>query len=155
MSDEEDIIGGIDDEELDGVFEDVVEEAPGGDSDIEVEPDETPLLAATDRLDEVSRGKSIYIAPSNEWITSDLLSEYEMTELVSIRASQIERDASTVMCDIGNLDDCIKIAQRELMERKCPLLVRRVVGTMVLNGETFIRVEDRDPREMQFSLTWT
>jgi hypothetical protein len=156
MSDEEsigDIDGGAD-EELDGVFEDADDEAaPVGDSDDEIEPGETPLPAATDRLEE-THGRNIYVAPREEWITSDLLSEYEMTELVSIRASQIERDPSTAMCDIGDLDDCILIAQRELMERKCPLIVRRVVGIMIQGGETHVRVEDRDPREMQFSLTW-
>jgi len=154
MSDEESIgdIDGGEEEGLDGVFEDIDTDAPG-DSDIEVEPEETPLPMATERLED-TRGKNIYVAPREEWITSDMLSEYEMTELISIRASQIERDPSTAMCDIGDLDDCIKIAQRELMERKCPLIVRRVVGTMILNGEIFIRVEDRDPREMQYSLTW-
>ncbi len=150
MSDDEsigDIDGGAE-EELDGVFEDVEDEPVVVDSDDELEPGETPLPTATDRLED-ARGKNIYVAPREEWITSDLLSEYETTELVSIRASQIERDPSTAMCDIGDLDDCIEIARRELLERKCPLIIRRVVGTMILNGEVYTRVEDRDPREMQ------
>ena len=51
----------------------------------------------------------------------------EYTEAVSIRATQIA-NGGTIYVDVGNLDNPIDIAKKEIASKKCPLVLRRVVG---------------------------
>lgn len=77
-------------------------------------------------------------------ILSRVMSDYEMSSLLSIRASQIA--ASGVAFVTSTADDAIAIAREELYARKCPLIVRRSRGII---GDTQY-VEDWNPNEMIF-----
>lgn len=77
-------------------------------------------------------------------ILSRVMSDYEMSSLLSIRASQIA--ASGVAFVTSMADDAIAIAREELYARKCPLIVRRNRGII---GDTQY-VEDWNPNEMIF-----
>lgn len=96
----------------------------------------------------------IIVKPENRR-TSQVLSKYEMTEIISIRSTQISQH-SNCMVDITGLDDPIKMAKRELMARKCPLIVRRFVGCKknVKTGVVEDYYEYWSPSEMQFSTVY-
>ncbi len=68
----------------------------------------------------------IYIDPENRK-TRNILSSYELTEIISIRATQIEEHGRAFV-PYADLTDAILIARRELQEGKCPLILRRCVG---------------------------
>lgn len=69
----------------------------------------------------------IKVVKPEDHLTPNILSQYEMTEIISIRSTQI---AKTGVCTvkIDGLDDPILMAKRELIQRKCPLRCRRYVG---------------------------
>jgi len=87
--------------------------------------------------------------------TSNIITKTEMTELVSIRATQISQH-NNCMVDLGGFKDPIKLAQRELMLRKCPLVLERCVGER-LNLETKKMekyYEFWQPNEMTFATSY-
>lgn len=85
-------------------------------------------------------------------LTTDVLSIYEMTNIVSIRATQISTNLNP-MVDVSDLQDPILMAKRELMMRKCPLIVRRFVGEKknAKTGKYELVYEFRNPNTMIFS----
>ena len=110
------------------------------DEDIE-EVDKTDVLSTTDT--EVMIEKDVYvedaehipvkyyknvivIKPENRK-SSNILTNFEICEIISIRSQQISKDDKTLI-EKGILDDPISIAKKELMERKCPLVLRRKIG---------------------------
>jgi DNA-directed RNA polymerase subunit K/omega len=68
--------------------------------------------------------KEIKIVPENERMTSNYLQLHEYTELIGNRARHIEKGAD-IYVDGTGLDDPIKIAKKELWERKFPLNLNR------------------------------
>ena len=70
--------------------------------------------------------REINIVPKNERKTSDIITQYEYTEITSIRAKQIE-NGSRIFMDIKDLSDPVKIAEREIVEKRCPLSIRRML----------------------------
>ena len=71
--------------------------------------------------------KEIIIVPDNFRRTSDAITKFEFTDVVSNRAKQIE-NGSRVFVDIKDETDPIKMAELEIRLRKCPLSVRRLIG---------------------------
>ena len=69
---------------------------------------------------------TINIVPNHLRRTSDIITKYEYTEVISVRAKQIEK-GSKIFIDIKNLSNPISIAKRELEEKKCPLSIRRML----------------------------
>jgi len=59
--------------------------------------------------------------------SSNILTKFEQCEIISIRAQQIANN-DIALIDKGLLDDPIDIAKKELMLRKCPLILRRKMG---------------------------
>jgi DNA-directed RNA polymerase subunit K/omega len=72
--------------------------------------------------------KEITIVPPNYRRTSDVITKYEFTEVVSNRARQIE-NGSVIFTDIGNESNPIKMAELEIHKRMCPLSIRRMITT--------------------------
>lgn len=97
--------------------------------------------------------REIIIIKPEERRTSSTMSRYEMTEHVSIRATQISQ-YNNCMVDITGLDDPVKMAKRELMMRMSPLVLRRHVGDALLNGEMCSYYEYWSPNEMAFAVTY-
>lgn len=72
--------------------------------------------------------KEINIVPMKNRITSEIMSLYEYTEVVSHRAKQIE-NGGIVFVDIKNETDPIKIAELEIKNKKCPLSILRMYNS--------------------------
>lgn len=68
--------------------------------------------------------KTIVEMNNKEKITIPYMTKYERTSLIGIRAQQIATGA-TPLVDVEGLKDTAQIAEKELMERKIPLIVRR------------------------------
>eukprot|EP01041_Mallomonas_annulata_P013167 gene13167-27853_t len=57
-------------------------------------------------------------------ITSKYMTKYERARVLGTRALQISMNAP-VMVDVGGETDSLKIAMKELRERKIPMIIRR------------------------------
>jgi DNA-directed RNA polymerase subunit K/omega len=131
-------------ETLDASVDEVADSAESSESE--------EMAAAIDHIpDEVCRTEQIVIVEPSQWRTTDVLSRFEMTRLISIRAAEIEANPSVCMIEYSG-DDPINIAKQELAARKCPLVIRRVVGdnhTKVDGADcTIVYVECRNPNTM-------
>src|SRR3989304_960960 len=61
---------------------------------------------------------------NKEKITIPYLTKYEKTRLLGVRTQQLSMGAIP-MVEVGNLKDTADIAEKELRERKIPLIIRR------------------------------
>lgn len=68
-----------------------------------------------------------FIRKNDDKITSNILTIYEITELIGIRATQISNGAP-VFTDVEYLTDPIEMAKKEIINNKCPLYVKRYIG---------------------------
>ena len=104
-------------------------------TDAEPEPDEDEEeeeeddVEIVEEINEVPRTpvkfhKTIIIVKPENRKSSNIMNRFEMCDVISIRAQQISKD-NKYMIDVTDLDDPIRIAKRELMQRKCPLVLRR------------------------------
>jgi DNA-directed RNA polymerase I, II, and III subunit RPABC2 len=137
MSDDEDPIGsagGFDNEGgmFDGADEDDEEEKPlddrgeeHGDAmdddglDVTGERDDGIAAEGVDGNMVVSTGTA-----STERVTTRYLTKYERARVLGTRALQISMNAP-VMVDLDGETDPLRIAEKELRERKIPIIVRR------------------------------
>lgn len=97
-----------------------------------------PLLRAS------NRHVVVKVVPPEERITDNRLHKSEAAYLLSMRAAQIAKDR-TCFVDTGDMRDPGAMAYAELYARRCPLVLRRQVGTGP-GGEPI--VEDWNVREM-------
>jgi DNA-directed RNA polymerases I, II, and III subunit RPABC2 len=67
----------------------------------------------------------IFISPENRK-TSEIMTKFEYTDIISQRAKQIEK-GSAVFTDVGDLTDPIQIAEKELRDKRCPLDIVRMI----------------------------
>lgn len=74
-----------------------------------------------------NESKIQYIIKSDDKITSNILTIYEMTELIGIRATQISQGAP-VFVDIEFISDPIEMAKKEIINNRCPLYIKRYIG---------------------------
>lgn len=135
MSDDEDPIGRGDGyDNSGGVFDGGDDDDAGLDDraedDGEGAPDEDALDVTGEREDMVVEGSgadgllvATGTAPS-ERITTRYLTKYERARVLGTRALQISMNAP-VMVDLDGETDPLRIAEKELRERKIPIIVRR------------------------------
>lgn len=99
--------------------------------------------------------REIIIKPENR-ITTDTLTKFNMTEIVSIRAAQIAK-FNNCLVNTDGLTSAVAMAKRELMMRKCPLKLRRVVGTVCDHAkkEVITYIEVWSPNDMKFAIHWS
>ena len=71
--------------------------------------------------------KEIIIVPKQYRKTSEKITKFEFTSIVSNRAKQIE-NGSIVFADIGGETDPIVMAEIEVRKKKCPLSIRRMLN---------------------------
>lgn len=90
--------------------------------------------------------KIIIIRPENRR-TSHHMTQCEITEIISIRASQIAKK-NQAFVDIENMTDPVKIATKELLSNMCPYILRRKVGEIVENGQIVEYIEFWDVNTM-------
>ena len=95
------------------------------DEDIFKEEEETPLK------DDI---KIIYRVPDDERITTNILSLFEMTKIVGLRAQQIANgntDNPVIFVDAEDIINSASIekekemAEKEILEKRCPYKIRR------------------------------
>jgi hypothetical protein len=121
-----------------------------GESDEEVEEnEEIDVKSVSDFIQEI-----IIIKPENRR-TSNMMSKFEMTNHICIRATQIAK-FNNCMVDINGLTTPEMMAKRELMMRKSPLTLRRQVGKIrnKKTGKIDIFYEYWDPNVMMFATTY-
>lgn len=119
-----------------GVFQEdeMMDEAKNDDEGIQDgdddEDDDDALDVTGDRDDSttvlgmgnaVSEGRA---TPASERITTKYLTKYERARVLGTRALQISMNAP-VMVDLDGETDSLKIAEKELRERKIPIIIRR------------------------------
>lgn len=68
-----------------------------------------------------------FIIKNDDKITSNILTIYEVTELIGIRATQISNGSPT-FTNMDDLADPIEMAKKELLDNKFPLYVKRYIG---------------------------
>lgn len=93
--------------------------------------------------------KTIIVIPPGERRTSNIINDYEFTEAVGIRASQIERGAP-VFTEVVGLNNPIAMARKEFYDRKNPLILERIVD----QHNQVYRVEHWKVREMTFPIKY-
>lgn len=77
--------------------------------------------------------RTIYIKPENN-ITSDVMSQYEKAEAVSIRIANIS-GGSDVFVDVVDLFDPAEMAKRELAMRRHPYNILKIVNEVIDNDK--------------------
>jgi len=68
--------------------------------------------------------KEIFFLRPEQRITSEIITKYELCRVISIRAKQIEKD-NIIFTDVSGITDPIKMAEKEIYDRKCPLSIIR------------------------------
>ncbi len=63
-------------------------------------------------------------------ITSEVLSRFELCEVISIRAKQLETGRK-IFTEVGNITDPLEIAKKEILDKKCPLSIVRMLTDKV------------------------
>jgi len=71
--------------------------------------------------------REIKIVPNKSRKTSEVITKFEFTDVVSNRAKQIE-DGSKIFVDIKNESNPIKMAEMEIRMKSCPLSIRRMIS---------------------------
>lgn len=91
------------------------------DNEMEGEEGETTVIVSGENLPSRTNAKPIEKA---DRITTKYMTKYERARVLGTRALQISMNAP-VMVDIGGETDPLKIAMKELRERKIPMIIRR------------------------------
>lgn len=91
-------------------------------------------------------------------MTSDFMTKQEITEAINERILQLELENISFV-DTSDLNDPASIAKRELNMKKCPLILRRMVGSKVVEENGLKKVIDYyeywDVNEMEKSVVFS
>lgn len=150
------------DEEGDFIDEDDIGlELEDQNDDDDAEEGNVPCLDEKEELEEGETGielqlfqksrertsKDIVIVQDHLRRTSQIITREEKTEAIGARATMIEINP-WVLTDYGTLSSPIKIAEKEFMDRKSPLILERII----LETDNEIHVEHWKVREMSFPI---
>jgi DNA-directed RNA polymerase subunit K/omega len=91
-----------------------------------------------------NKPRTVTIVPPEERVTDNRLHKNEAAYVISMRAEQIAKFA-THFTEASTLHDPVAIAFKELYDRRCPLMLRRSVGTGPLGEDV---VEEWSVRDM-------
>jgi hypothetical protein len=95
----------------------------------------------------------VYVLPKNQYMTSNIMSKFEITEHNSIRMLQIVK-FNNCFVDVSDLADPLLMAQRELMMQMSPLLLDRKCGHIIIQGIRYECHEIWNPNEMAMAITF-
>ncbi len=76
---------------------------------------------------EFTKIHELIVVPARDRRTSNIMTTFEYTEFVSVRAQQLV-DGCNPWIDIGDETNPIRIAEMEIKANKCPLAVERRIG---------------------------
>jgi len=71
------------------------------------------------------RTEIIYRRPEDRR-TSEVMTKFELCEVISIRAKQLEK-SNKVFTDVGDITDPLEMAKKEIIDKKCPLSIVRML----------------------------
>ena len=91
-----------------------------------------------------SQSVNVRIVAPDDRVTSNFLQRTELAAILAVRAKQIS-SGSQVFVDIGDEQDTIEIAKKELLAYRNPLVVRRYIGR---DGDGTLVYEDWKVREL-------
>ncbi|QXP49856.1 BA71V-C147L (g6L) [African swine fever virus] len=135
-----------DNDNEDSIMDDLVEEYVETEEENFVDSEEE-----SEDKDEIVESPSICEGfvqiPDNERITSNVLTTFEATRLVAVRAQQLAINGSTMLKK--KYSSPIDIAKQELFNRKIPLLVMRCIK-VTPDGQKIVEIWN--PREMGIPL---
>jgi DNA-directed RNA polymerase subunit K/omega len=112
------------DAELEG--DDEVDESEAEDNSTADTARPTARLRVDPILQTCNSSIIVTVVPDNERITSNVLQLPEAARVIAVRAAQIAK-YPTVFVDIGGETDCVALARKELLLRRCPLILRRIL----------------------------
>ncbi len=159
MSDQEEDYDEVDVSDEEEIDLDEADQNDDIDADEDAQEDQEPYVDQEEEQEETIYGplrtlkirdgdhKTIIVIPASERRTSHIINDYEFTEAIGVRASQIERGAP-VFTDVTGLKDPIKMARKEFYDRKNPLILERIIEQ---RGNVY-RVEHWKVREMTFPI---
>jgi hypothetical protein len=144
--------------EIDEDEQDEEEDEESDEEEAQMHPRITPGHSTVDVIDRpgYTHGiddaiEEIYVVPDDKRHSSSVLSVFELTEIISVRAAQISKGgANATMIDIPDgVSRSRDIAILELMARRCPLKVMRNMGRDILpSGKVKKYIELWSPNEM-------
>lgn len=135
---------GAEDEEAD---EEGKEEESEEVEEEEVEPARAkPGRPVDEQLAQSIDTRRIVVVPPEERITSNMMTQAEVTRAIALRAEQMSRYPSAYT-DVEGLTQAQDIARKELYDHRSPLVLRRAVGRTAA-GERII--EKWPVREMTY-----
>ncbi|NBQ43951.1 MAG: hypothetical protein EBU23_16185, partial [Mycobacteriaceae bacterium] len=121
------------------------------DADEEAEPVEPVTQKARPERQKVdpilrmsNKPRLVRVVKPEDRVTDNRLHKTEAAQIIAMRAQQIAK-YGTHFTDGGSLHDPVMIAFKELLDRRCPLTLRRHIGTGP-SGEPI--VEEWDVRTM-------
>jgi len=92
--------------------------------------------------------KKNIIIPPEDFTTSDYLTDFELTEIISIRATQISESGISLIKAPDNVDTAERIAELELNAGLCPLVLERKIQTVYERGMQIDYYEHWDVNKM-------
>lgn len=147
VEDTPDIFNGGDDEQDED--DDAAEADADAKTDIDEEEAENDVDEMPDYVEKaapvVKSMVDVFVDPE-DYYTPDILSRFETTEVSGVRATQIEEYNNPMIK--SNSDSPIAIAREELAQRMNPLVIRRVVGDIVIDGRRTRFIERWSPNIM-------
>lgn len=78
----------------------------------------------------IIRTEIVYRRPEDR-TTSEVMTRFELCEVVSIRAKQLENGYKKIFTDVGEFTNPIDIARKEILDKKCPLSIVRMLTDKV------------------------
>jgi DNA-directed RNA polymerase subunit K/omega len=103
-----------------------------------IDDEELPELVQQEHIDRteykpITEQKIIYV-PTEQRICSEVMTKFEYARVLAIRAKQLE-DSNIAYTDVKDITDPIKMAQKEIADKMCPLAIIRV---RTADGHTII-----------------
>lgn len=83
-----------------------------------------------------------YIDTKKDKVTLPILTKYEKARIIGVRMQQIS-DGAIPLIDVSGMNDIQEIVEKELEERKTPLMVRRYLFNKVYEDwkmEDFLKI---------------
>ena len=71
--------------------------------------------------------RELFFVRPEDRMTSEYITKYEYTRVLSIRAKQIEKD-NVVQTDVTNITDPIEMAKKEVRDKRCPMSIERKIN---------------------------
>jgi DNA-directed RNA polymerase I, II, and III subunit RPABC2 len=129
----------------DGENDDIAEENDGDENELEFDAEEDEFFDDNNFKDfndniqfrvfdpekyENEMHNEIIIIPNVHRRTSEVITKYEFTDVVSNRAKQIE-NGSPIFVDIKDETNPIFMAEMEIRMKRCPLSIRRLISSNI------------------------